>query len=76
METVGVSKLRENLMVFLKKVQNGETVTITSRGHEVARLVPPESETEEARKALQKLGETAVIGDILSPIGEEWEAMK
>ena len=76
METVGVSKLRENLMMFLKKVQSGETVTITSRGHEVARLVPPESEIEEARKALQKLGETAVIGNILSPIGEEWEAMK
>ena len=76
METVGVSKFRENLMMFLKKVQNGETVTITSRGHEVARLVPPESEIEEARKTLQKLGKTAVIGDILSPIGEEWEAMK
>jgi len=76
METIGVSELRENLMMFLKKVQTGETVTITSRGHEVALLVPPENETEEARKALQKLGETAVIGDILSPVGEEWEAMK
>lgn len=76
METVGVSKLRENLMVFLKKVQNGETIIITSRGCEMARLVPLENKMEKSRKILQQLRKNAIVGDILSPIGEKWEAME
>jgi len=69
MEKVGISTLRENLSVFLKKVQKGQIITITSRGHEMARLVPVEDKRE-------KSGKNASIGDILSPIHEEWEAMK
>jgi prevent-host-death family protein len=40
METVRVSKLREHLVWFLKRVERGEDIIITSRGHRVARLVP------------------------------------
>jgi hypothetical protein len=29
---------------------------------------------EKARKTLEKLRKTAAVGDVLSPIGEEWEA--
>jgi prevent-host-death family protein len=76
MQRVGVSRLRESFTVFLKKVQNGETITITSRGRELAKLVPLENRMEESRKILKELSKTAVIGDILSPIEEEWEAMK
>ena len=76
MEKVGVSTLRENLSIFLKKVQKGQVITITSRGHEMARLVPAEDKREKSRELLRKLGKNAFIGDILSPIHEEWEAMK
>ena len=76
MEKIGVSTLRENLSIFLKKVQQGQVVTITSRGHEIAKLVPVEDKMEKSRKFLRKLGKNAVIGDILSPIDEEWETMK
>ena len=76
MEKVGISTLRENLSVFLKKVQKGQVITITSRGHEMARLVPAEDKREKSREFLRKLGKNAFIGDILSPIHEEWEAMK
>ena len=76
MEKIGVSTLRENLSIFLKKVQKGQVVTITSRGHEMARLVPVEDKREKSREFLWKLGKNATIGDILSPIDEEWEAMK
>ena len=76
MEKVGISTLRENLSIFLKKVQKGQVITITSRGHEMARLVPAEDKREKSREFLRKLGENAFIGDILSPIHEEWEAMK
>ena len=76
MEKVGISTLRENLSVFLKKVQKGQVITITSRGHEMARIVPVEDKREKSREFLRKLGKNAFIGDILSPIHEEWEAMK
>jgi len=76
MEKVGISTLRENLSIFLKKVQKGEVITITSRGHDMARLVPVEDKGVKSRKILRELGKNAVIGDIISPIDEEWEAMK
>jgi prevent-host-death family protein len=76
MEKIGISTLRENLSIFLKKVQKGQVITITSRGHEMARLVPAEDRREKSREILRKLGKNAFIGDILSPVHEEWEAMK
>jgi len=76
MEKVGISTLRENLSTFLKKVQKGGVITITSRGHDMARLVPLEDKGVKSRKILRDLGKNAFIGDIISPIDEEWEAMK
>jgi len=76
MEKVGISNLRENLSIFLKKVQKGQVITITSRGHEMARIVPAEDKREKSRGILRELGKNAFIGDILSPIHEEWEAIK
>jgi len=56
--------------------QYSEVITITSRGHEMARLIPAEDKREKSREILRELGKNASIGDILSPIYEEWEAMK
>jgi len=75
MKKVGISELREKLPIFLKKVQGGQVITITSRGHEMARLVPLEDKREKSRKILRELGKNATIGDIISPIDEEWEVM-
>ncbi len=76
MEKVAVSTLRENLTSFLRKVQKGQSIIITSRGQEMARLVPAEDKMEKSKETLRELGQNAIIGDILSPIDEEWEAMK
>lgn len=76
MERIGISTFRENLSIYLKKVQKGQTFTITSRGNEMARLVPVEDKRITSRETLRKLSKTATIGDILSPIDEEWTAMK
>ena len=76
METVGVSELRNNLMTLIKKVQAGEDILITSRGHGVAKLVPLGNRTEEAKKVLKQLQKNAYVGDVLSPIDEEWECTK
>ncbi len=76
MEKVAVSEFRANLVAFLKRVEKGEIIALTSRGHEVAKIVPPDNKIKEAKKALKKLQQTAVIGDIISPIDEEWEVLK
>ncbi len=76
MQTVGVDMLRENLTDYLKKVADGEQISITSQGHEVALLVPPDNKFEEARKALDALRKTAFVGDVLSPVSEDWELLK
>jgi len=76
METIAVSKLRENMVLFLKKVQQGKSITITSRGNEIAMLVPIENKMEASKNALKQLRKTAVVGDVVSPIEEDWKAMK
>jgi prevent-host-death family protein len=37
---VGVRELRQNLSVYLDRVKAGESLTVTERGAEVARIVP------------------------------------
>jgi prevent-host-death family protein len=38
--TVGVRELRQNLSRYLERVKDGETLVVTERGREVARLIP------------------------------------
>jgi prevent-host-death family protein len=76
MESIGVSKLRENMVLFLSKVQQGESIAITSRGTEIAMLIPIKNKKEVSRNALKQLRKTAIVGDVVSPIEEEWEALK
>jgi prevent-host-death family protein len=71
MESVGVSKLRENMALFLNKVQQGESIAITSRGTEIALLIPIKNKKEVSRNALKQLRKTAIVGDVVSPIEEE-----
>ncbi|MCK4764385.1 MAG: type II toxin-antitoxin system Phd/YefM family antitoxin [Candidatus Aminicenantes bacterium] len=73
MDTVGVNYLRKNLTTFLRKVEKGESIVITSRGHEVALLVPPKKKMEKARRILEELRKTAFVGDVISPVTGDWE---
>ncbi len=74
MTTIAISEFRANMSRFLQQVQNGEIISLTQRGQEVARLVPPDLVPAMARQELEALRETAVIGDILSPIEADWAA--
>ncbi len=83
MERIGVSELHQNLTGVLKRVKAGQVIMITSRGNEVARLVPPKhtrqtarKNRQTARKKLQQLRQTAIVGDVLSSVETEWEVMK
>jgi prevent-host-death family protein len=74
MTSIGISEFRANMNLVLQKVQKGEIVTLTSRGRAVARLVPPDFAQLSAREALAQLRPTAIVGDVLSPVAEPWDA--
>ncbi len=75
MESIAISQFRQNMPFFLKKVKNGQTITLTSRGHEVAMLIPVTDGRAAARQALDQLALTAKVGDVLSPVDAEWDAL-
>jgi len=74
MLSIGISEFRAKINLILQKVQQGEIVSITSRGAEIAKLVPPAYAQLAARQQLEELRQTAVVGDVLSPLAEMWEA--
>ncbi len=68
-KTVGVRELRQNLSRYLERVKEGEILTVTERGHEVARLVPsPEAVDPYHLKLAEKYGATIPKGDLVDAI--------
>ncbi|MGB5132745.1 MAG: type II toxin-antitoxin system prevent-host-death family antitoxin [Steroidobacteraceae bacterium] len=52
MERVSISRLKDQLSAYLKKVQAGQTVVVTDRNQPVAQLTPiPPQESEDERVA-------------------------
>ncbi len=76
MQQIAVSELRANMMKILKKIEHGASIDITSRGHVVAKLVPPDFSKRLAREKLAKIGKKAKIGDVISPIDTDWKAIE
>lgn len=74
MTAIPVSELRANLMRILKRVEKGSSITITSRGRVVAKLVPPEDSLKIAEEKLAQIRKTAKIHDVIAPISEQWKA--
>lgn len=73
---IGISEFRANMNAVLEKVQQGEIVVLTSRGTQVAKIVPPDYAQASALAELERLRETAYVGDVLSPTDEEWDASR
>jgi prevent-host-death family protein len=68
-EKVGVRELRQNLSKYLERVKDGESLAVTERGREVARLVPSrESLSEYQRTLVEKYGATLAEGDLIEAI--------
>lgn len=74
MQQVKTTDLRAHLPDFLKKVQKGEQIQITSHGKVIARLVPEVNKVETAQKRLEALRGTMIVGDIIEPIDSQWSA--
>jgi prevent-host-death family protein len=68
-KVVGVRELRQNLSRYLERVKGGETLTVTERGHEVARLVPSRPDIDPYYlKLAEKYGATIPKGDLVETI--------
>lgn len=64
--TVGVRELRQNLSRYLERVKEGETLAVTERGREVARLIPSHPDVDPFYLELaEKYGATIPDGDLL-----------
>jgi prevent-host-death family protein len=67
--TVGVRELRQNLSKYLARVKEGETLAVTERGHEVARLVPSHPGVNPAYlKLAEQYGATVPKGNLVETI--------
>ena len=64
---VEIRELNTHLSRLLRRVQRGESLTVTDRGTPVARIVPAEVSSSEAMAALQGAGILKWSGEKFSP---------
>lgn len=62
--TVGVRELRQNLSRYLDRVKEGESLVVTERGREVARLIPSGAATEPYAALVERFGATVPVGRV------------
>ena len=74
MVQVAVSEFRGHLNKYLKVVEQGETLVLTSRSREIARVVAPEDKRATAKQALNELRKAAKVDDVLSSTGQNWKS--
>ncbi len=63
--TVGVRELRQNLSVYLRRVEAGETLRVTERGQPVALLTPLPGRGDVLDRLIAERLATAAKGDLL-----------
>ena len=75
MVTIPARKFKAQCLALLDEVaQTNESLIITKHGKPVAKLVPFDSAKDDTDAQLRHLA--TFVGDILSPIDDEWEATK
>ncbi len=59
---VGIRELKSGLSLYLKRVGNGERITVTDRGRPVAILGPPPEQNTSALEAMVAAGSARWLG--------------
>ena len=76
-KAVAVTELRAKLRKLLDEVErNGVRILITKRGKPVARLEPLANKASDGEAPLfgRRRGAVKILGDIVGPTGEKWNA--
>jgi prevent-host-death family protein len=76
MINVNITEFRANLLNYLNKAKHGEQISVTSNGQLLATIVAPIDQRKRAKAKLKTIAESAKIHDVISPIDDQWEAMK
>ncbi len=76
MRSINITELRNHLPKYLSDASKGSEILITSHGHVIARILPPADSKGEALHALKQLRKRCKIGDVMSPVNEDWDAEK
>lgn len=74
--TITISDFRTNLLKYLSLAREGRELVITSKGKELATIIPPKTKQQKAREKLKEMSKNIILGDVVSPIDVEWDAMK
>lgn len=64
-DSVGIRELRQNLSRYIDRVKAGESLTVTERGREVARLSPAGPKDSVIARLVAERGATMPAGDLL-----------
>jgi prevent-host-death family protein len=64
-DAVGIRELRQNLSRYIERVKAGESLTVTERGREVARLVPSGPADSALARLVIEHGATMPTGSLL-----------
>ncbi len=73
--TIPAGEFKAKCLKLLDKVaENRQPLVITKRGKPVAQLIPMPGKKKELFGSMK--GSVVWVGDIVSPIDVEWEAMK
>ena len=73
MRTIKASEFKAKCLKIMDEVAaSGETVVITKNGVPITELVPAKRRPRTLFGAMK--GSVVYMGDVVSPIGEEWEA--
>jgi prevent-host-death family protein len=63
--SVGIRELRQNLSRYIDRVKAGESLTVTERGREVARITPSGPKDSAIARLVAERGATMPTGNLL-----------
>lgn len=69
--TVGIRELKNNLSEYVRAVQRGKSIAVTSHGRVVAELVPPQVRKNKGKKQLLTKWERLVAAGAVHPAVED-----
>jgi len=78
MEEIAISKFKATCLAVLERVRKtGQPIRVTRFGQIIAEIKPPPS-AQPPRRFGRHIGSGVILGDIVSPIGDEsdWEAAR
>jgi prevent-host-death family protein len=74
-QTIAAGQFKATCLALLDEVQReGKEIIVTKRGKPVARIVPVDEKPKIPNLFGRMKGSGVILGDIISPIGEIWDA--